>query len=97
MDEPNSNLDELGETALIKTVIALKQNGSSVIITTHRPRLINVVDMMLVLKAGKQVAFGSSSDMLEAVRRLQVVPTDETGPESTQPADAQVAAQLGGA
>ena len=97
MDEPNSNLDELGETALIKTVIALKQNGSSVIITTHRPRLINVVDMMLVLKAGKQVAFGSSSDMLEAVRRLQVVPADGTGPEPTQPADAQVAAQLGGA
>lgn len=97
MDEPNSNLDELGETALINTVIALKQNGSSVIITTHRPRLINVVDMMLVLKAGKQVAFGSSSDMLEAVRRLQVVPADETGPEPTQPADAQVAAQLGGA
>jgi len=97
MDEPNSNLDELGETALIKTVIALKQNGSSVIITTHRPRLINVVDMMLVLKAGKQVAFGSSSDMLEAVRRLQVVPADETGPEPTQPADAQVAVQLGGA
>jgi ABC-type nitrate/sulfonate/bicarbonate transport system ATPase subunit len=64
MDEPNSNLDELGETALINTVVALKQNGSSVIITTHRPRLINVVDMMLVLKAGKQVAFGEGCHAL---------------------------------
>jgi len=95
MDEPNSNLDELGETALIKTVLALKENGSSVIITTHRPRLINVVDMMLVLKAGKQVAFGSSKDMLEAVRRLQVVAGEGSEPEPTKPADA-VAAQLGG-
>jgi PrtD family type I secretion system ABC transporter len=95
MDEPNSNLDELGETALIKTVLALKENGSSVIITTHRPRLINVVDMMLVLKAGKQVAFGSSKDMLEAVRRLQVVAGEGSEPEPTKPAEA-VAAQLGG-
>jgi ABC-type protease/lipase transport system fused ATPase/permease subunit len=95
MDEPNSNLDELGETALIKTVLALKENGSSVIITTHRPRLINVVDMMLVLKAGKQVAFGSSKDMLEAVRRLQVVAGEGSEPEPTKPAEA-AAAQLGG-
>jgi len=97
MDEPNSNLDELGETALIKTVLALKQNGSSVIITTHRPRLINVVDMMLVLKAGKQVAFGSSTDMLEAVRRLQVVSPEGEGPEPTLPTEATAEVQLGAA
>ena len=97
MDEPNSNLDELGETALIKTVLTLKQNGSSVIITTHRPRLINVVDMMLVLKAGKQVAFGSSADMLEAVRRLQVVSPEGEGPEPTQPTEATAEVQLGAA
>jgi PrtD family type I secretion system ABC transporter len=96
MDEPNSNLDELGESALIQTVLALKQSGSSVVITTHRPRLINVVDMMLVLKAGKQVAFGSSADMLAAVRRLQpVADNGESPPEPDQPA--AEAAQLGGA
>jgi PrtD family type I secretion system ABC transporter len=96
MDEPNSNLDEVGETALINTVLALKQSGCTVIITTHRPRLINVVDMMLVLKAGKQVAFGSSSDMLEAVRRLQVVPGEgNEGPEPTQPSEAATEVQLG--
>lgn len=96
MDEPNSNLDEVGETALIKTVLALKQNGSSVVITTHRPRLINVVDMMLVLKSGRQVAFGTSADMLAAVRRLQPVEGSDQPPEPTQPAEA-VAAQLGSA
>jgi ATP-binding cassette subfamily C exporter for protease/lipase len=73
MDEPNSNLDELGENALVKTVQALKANGSTVVITTHRPRLVGVVDKMLVLKAGKQVAFGDAKEMLEAVRKLQVV------------------------
>ena len=85
--------DEVGETALIKTVLALKENGGSVIITTHRPRLINVVDMMLVLKAGKQVAYGSSKDMLEAVRRLQVVAVE--GSDSPEPHEpTSIAAQL---
>jgi ABC-type protease/lipase transport system fused ATPase/permease subunit len=73
MDEPNSNLDEVGETALLQTIQALKTNGSTVVITTHRPRLVGVVDQMLVLKAGKQVAFGPAKDILEAVRKLQVV------------------------
>ncbi len=83
MDEPNSNLDDIGEQALIKTIQALKDNGGSVIITTHRPRLIGVVDMMLVLKAGGQVAFGTAKDMLEAVRRLQVVPAAANTPAPT--------------
>ena len=98
MDEPNSNLDEVGETALINTVLALKQNGGSVVITTHRPRLINVVDMMLVLKSGRQVAFGTAADMLAAVRKLQAVTEGEgsAAPEPSEPSPAQ-AAQLGGA
>ena len=75
MDEPNSNLDEVGENALIDTVQALKANGSTVVLTTHRPRLIGTVDMMLVLKAGQQVAFGTAQDMFEAMRRLQAVPS----------------------
>ena len=80
MDEPNSNLDEVGESALIQAVQALKSEGSSVIITTHRPRLVGIVDMMLVLKAGRQVAYGTAKDMLEAVRRLQAVPASGAAP-----------------
>jgi PrtD family type I secretion system ABC transporter len=81
MDEPNSNLDEVGENALIAAVKALKDNGGTVIITTHRPRLVSIVDMMLVLKNGSQVAFGTAKDMLEAVRRLQAVPSTTTAGE----------------
>ena len=80
MDEPNSNLDEVGENALIQTVQALKDNGGTVIITTHRPRLVSIVDMMLVLKSGRQVAFGTAKDMLEAVRKLQAVPASADAP-----------------
>ncbi len=91
MDEPNSNLDEPGENALIQTVQALKENGSTVIITTHRPRLVSIVEMMLVLRSGKQVAFGPSKEMLEAVRKLQVVQSEEGQPNDEPPADVAVA------
>jgi ABC-type protease/lipase transport system fused ATPase/permease subunit len=41
--------------------------------------LVGVVDKMLVLKAGKQVAFGDAKEMLEAVRKLQVVAAEAEG------------------
>ena len=89
MDEPNSNLDEVGEAALVKTIEALKASGSTVVITTHRPRLVSVVDLMLVLKSGKQVAFGPAKDILDAVRKLQVV----TPPNATTPAASNASTQ----
>jgi len=84
MDEPNSNLDELGETALVQSVNAIKDNGGTVILTTHRPRLVSIVDKMLVLKAGKQVAFGGAKEMLDSIRKLQVVQTEDATKSSDQ-------------
>ena len=73
LDEPNANLDEVGEGVLAKAIDFMKKAGSTVIITTHRPRLIGVVDNLLVLRNGKQVGYGPAQEMLNAVRNLQVV------------------------
>ena len=77
MDEPNANLDEIGESILAQAVSTLKKMGSSIIITTHRPRLVSVVDKLLVLRAGQQVGFGPADEMINAVRNLQVVTPGE--------------------
>ncbi|MBT8595657.1 type I secretion system permease/ATPase [Polynucleobacter paneuropaeus] len=74
MDEPNANLDEVGESALAQAITFLKSQGSAVIITTHRPRLVSVADNLLVLRNGRQVGFGPADEMINAVRNLQVVP-----------------------
>ena len=71
MDEPNSNLDDAGEAALVQTINKLKEMGTTVVLTTHRPRLVGAVDMMLVLQAGQQVAFGPAKSILDAVRQQQ--------------------------
>ncbi len=73
MDEPNANLDEIGESALVNAISYLKTQGSAVIITTHRPRLVSVADNLLVLRNGTQVGFGPAEEMINAVRNLQLV------------------------
>ena len=79
MDEPNANLDEVGESALVQAVGFLKTQGSAIVMTTHRPRLVSVVDSLLVLRNGQQVGFGPAEDMINAVRNLQVVNPGEGG------------------
>jgi PrtD family type I secretion system ABC transporter len=66
-DEPNANLDEAGEQALINTLRHLRERGATVVLTTHRPRVIGVADRMLVLKQGRQVGFGAPKDLFAAV------------------------------
>jgi hypothetical protein len=66
----------------VQAVNHLKSQGSTVIITTHRPRLIGAVDNLLVLRNGAQVGFGPADDMINAVRNLQVV--SQGGDKGTQ-------------
>jgi len=80
MDEPNANLDEVGETALLKAIAACKARGTAFAITTHRPRLLSVVDNLLVLRAGRQVGFGPATEMIAAVRDLRATPAPTPAP-----------------
>jgi len=78
LDEPNANLDDVGEQALVQMMAALRAQGTTVVVTTHRPRLIAAVDRMLVLKAGLQVGFGAPKDLFDAVKRpTAVAPTPQ--------------------
>lgn len=69
LDEPNSNLDEVGEAALVKAINELKSKGATVILITHRTSIIGVVDKVLVMQAGTSAAFGPRDEVLAALRR----------------------------
>ena len=64
LDEPNAALDDVAETALIQALHVCKKRGATVIFSSHRPRLIEVSDWMLVLKNGQQLAFARTDDTL---------------------------------
>lgn len=53
LDEPDSSLDEVGENALIEVVHKLKDGGSTLILITHEPKLLNAVDRVLLIRDGQ--------------------------------------------
>lgn len=64
LDEPNSNLDAIGEQALQATILELKQKRVTFVIVSHRPMTLSVVDKILVLRDGVAEAFGSRAEIL---------------------------------
>lgn len=71
LDEPNSNLDDVGEVALTQAILKLKQAGKTVILISHRPNIIRVTNKLLMLRDGVVTAFGPTEDVLKALAQLQ--------------------------
>ncbi len=69
LDEPNSNLDDIGEQALVRAVLDLKAQGSTVVLITHRTNIVGVVDQLLVLRDGALQLFGPRNDVLAALAK----------------------------
>jgi PrtD family type I secretion system ABC transporter len=69
LDEPNSNLDDDGENALTNAIMDLKDAGTTVVIVSHRPSVLNTMDRSLVLAEGTVRAFGSRNEVLARLAR----------------------------
>jgi ABC-type protease/lipase transport system fused ATPase/permease subunit len=72
LDEPNSNLDTEGESALNNAIANMKQLGSTVVVIGHRPSIMANVDNLLVLRGGRVEAFGTRDFIREKIARAQV-------------------------
>lgn len=68
LDEPNANLDEAGEAALMKAVQKLKENGVTVFLITHRPSVLPLADQLLLLRAGRVQAHGPRDQVLASLK-----------------------------
>ncbi|MDZ7750189.1 MAG: type I secretion system permease/ATPase [Gammaproteobacteria bacterium] len=71
LDEPNSNLDEEGDQALVQCIDALRKEGASVMVITHRRPILKQVDNILVLREGQMAAFGGRDEVLARFTALQ--------------------------
>lgn len=88
LDEPNSNLDDQGEAALVKAINQLKTEGATVLIVTHRPSILNSVDKIAVLRDGALELFGPRDQVLAKFARPTAV--------GKQPAGAALPSQAAG-
>lgn len=64
LDEPNANLDVAGEEALSNALRHAKEQKISVIVISHRPSVLTVVDKVLVIQDGRIAAYGSADDIM---------------------------------
>jgi len=67
LDEPNSNLDEVGEAALVKAVLELRARGKTIVLITHRQSALNATTKLLMMRDGAVAAFGPTQKVLEAI------------------------------
>ena len=83
LDEPNSNLDDVGEAALVRAVQELKRRGTTVILITHRTSIISVVDKLLLLVDGVLQLYGPRDQVLLAIQQRAQAATNPNPPAAT--------------
>lgn len=64
LDEPNSNLDAIGEQALTDTLKRAQARGVTTVVITQRPAILGIVTKLLILKGGRVEAFGAPADVV---------------------------------
>jgi ATP-binding cassette subfamily C exporter for protease/lipase len=69
LDEPNANLDDEGEAALVRAVQGLKAQGKTVVLISHRPGIVSVADRLLILQNGTVQASGPRDGVLAALQK----------------------------
>jgi ATP-binding cassette, subfamily C, bacterial len=77
LDEPNASLDADGEAALLSAIQQLRQEGSTVVLITHKTNILAIVDKIVVLSHGQVAGFGSREEILSKLLgpRLAPVPS----------------------
>jgi ATP-binding cassette subfamily C protein EexD len=64
LDEPNSNLDDVGDRALTAAVQQLKLTGATLFVITHRTNIVSQLDRLMVLNAGVISVYGPREHVL---------------------------------
>lgn len=69
LDEPNSNLDDVGEQALIQAVNELRQRGKTIVLITHRTSVLSATNKLLLLRDGAAQMFGPTNEVVAALNK----------------------------
>jgi ATP-binding cassette subfamily C exporter for protease/lipase len=95
LDEPNSNLDDVGEQALLNAVLELRQRGKTIVMITHRPNVVQVTTKLLLMRDGAVHLFGPSNQVLAALQEAnkKAMEAQAAAQQAQAAAAAQAAAQ----
>lgn len=63
LDEPNASLDDAGEQALLDALGRLREAGATVVLVTHRPKVLAATTHLLLLRDGQAQRFGATHEV----------------------------------
>jgi PrtD family type I secretion system ABC transporter len=86
LDEPNSNLDQEGEAALMQSILGAAARGAAVVIIAHRAGVLARVDRLLMMRDGVIQMEGPREEVLARMRASAGRPDAPAGPGASQAA-----------
>jgi ATP-binding cassette subfamily C protein len=104
LDEPNANLDEVGDAALVQALITARARKISTLIISHRPAILANVDKILVLNDGALSMYGPRQEVLAKfaakpapVQQPAAVAAPQSSSQLSAPAPERAGGQQSGA
>jgi ATP-binding cassette subfamily C exporter for protease/lipase len=90
LDEPNSNLDDVGEQALVAAINDLRSRGKTIVLITHRTSALATTNKLLLLRDGVAVMFGPRDQVLAELAKVNQQQAQQAQQAAAQPpADTQ--------
>jgi ATP-binding cassette subfamily C exporter for protease/lipase len=77
LDEPNSHLDEHGESNLLNAITLMKAQGKAIVIVSHRPGILKIADRLLILQNGEIAYYGNRDEVLADAGRAHETATPQ--------------------
>ena len=69
LDEPNANLDDVGERAMVQALLDARQRGATVVLITHRRQVVEIMDYIVALRDGKVTHFGTRDEVVAELQQ----------------------------
>lgn len=87
LDEPNSNLDDVGEKALAVALQKIKETGATVFIISHRPSILARLDRIMVMNAGTITMYGARDHVIAELAQQQAKAQQRVAPTASAATD----------
>lgn len=79
LDEPTNAMDRDMETQVTQRLSALREDGTALILCTHRPGLAALAGRMIVMDKGRKVLDGGSQQVLGTLKQAALTRQGEAG------------------